>query len=86
MARYRIRAYLHDKPEIEQKRNQKSQCQLCAFQKGYKIAMAMAEAYQLPMSRIGYTVEILVGAPGQWEIVWHDRMHDQWIVANHGHG
>ena len=37
-------------------------------------------------TKVGWTVEKLIGAPGQWEIVYHDRMADLGMVSSHGHG
>lgn len=85
MARYRIRVWLKDTPRIEAKATRKSACKLCVIGRAKTVAADMANIHKINHSAIGWTVEVLVGAPGQWEIIWNHDMNDGGLALRHGH-
>jgi hypothetical protein len=85
MARYRIRVWLKDNPRIEAKATRKSACKLCIIGRAQTIAKDMASIRHIDYTAIGWTVEVLTGAPGEWDIIWHQGKNDGGLALRHGH-
>jgi hypothetical protein len=72
-------------PKIEAKRTRKSDCKLCIIGRAITIATDMAKVRRIDYTEIGWTVEVLTGAPGEWDIIWHHQKDDGGLALRHGH-
>ena len=86
MARYRYHASIPGQPRSRVERTRKSMCQLCIISDAMKLRRKISQAWQVPLNDVIYTVEVLAGAPGQWEIKWTEKMSQDPLIERHGHG
>ncbi len=85
MARWRIRVWLKDDPKVAVGKTAKHDCKLCMIAKAQGIAADVAKVRMISTEKVGWTVEKLIGPPGQWEIQYHDRQRIGDLPQRHGH-
>lgn len=85
MARYRVIVIDPNEPNRVLQKNMTDRCKLCVLNKTHELATGMAERKNREYKSVKWTVERLVGAPGQWEIIFHDRQNLGTLPVRHGH-
>jgi hypothetical protein len=60
-------------------------CKLCALNCAWLQVTEHAKPWKIDPKDMTWTVSRLVGAPGQWEIVFHDRQELGELPVRHGH-
>jgi hypothetical protein len=58
---------------------------MCALNCAYRQVVEHAKPWGIHVSDMGWTAERLTGAPGQWEIIFHDRQNLGTLPVRHGH-
>jgi hypothetical protein len=81
MGRYCIRVNLKDRPEVKLTRTYTKDSDRLAVKQMLHLVDTVTAAHKIDFNAVAWTIERLVGAPGQWEIIYHDRMQDAWMVT-----
>jgi hypothetical protein len=85
MTRWQIKTWRLDKEGKPFKKQCRHDCKLCALNCAFKQVIERANRCTIAPEDIGWTASRLVGAPGQWEIVFHDRQELGELPVRHGH-
>jgi len=85
MARWRLKAWLVDRPKLEAKRHWQTDCKLCAIAKAQELAQSVAKAQRVHVDRVKWTAEKLTGGPDAWTILYHSGQRIGPLPRRHGH-
>lgn len=85
MTRWQIKTWRGDNIKHPIVKQCKHDCKLCALNCAWKQVTEHAKCNPNGVAGMHWTAEKLVGAPGQWEIIFHDRQKLGDLPVRHGH-
>ncbi len=85
MTRWRLTAWLPDRPSVKVRKHWAGDCKLCAIAKAQDLAVTVANAHRRHVDNVRWTAEKLLMAKDGWEIVFHDGQRIGGLPKRHGH-
>jgi hypothetical protein len=85
MTRWLVKSWRPESEGYPLIKHYKHDCKLCVLNDAWRQVTEHAKPWDINPKVMGWTVEKLTGAPGQWKIVFHDRQELGELPVRHGH-